>query len=138
MHLEDARSAIIAALDRMNALYQGPLFDEWVLASLKPGRGAILAYQGPRAESYKAEFQRDVEPLRRELAEQKLGVGDFAFAADAAGRGYDACLRLGESSYLFCNHTARSMAEIRQSPRWREAQKAWVVLSQQFAADPLA
>lgn len=137
MHLEDARSAIIAALARMNALYQAPLFDEWVLASLKPGRGAVLAYQGPRVESYKVEFQRDLEPLRRELAEQKLGVGDFAFATGAAGRGYDACLRLGESSYLFCNHTTKSMGDLRQSARWLEAQKAWVALSHQFAVDPL-
>ena len=48
MTLPDARTAIAAALNRMNALYTEPVFDEWVLVSTKPERGIILAYAGPR------------------------------------------------------------------------------------------
>lgn len=137
MNLADARTAVITALGRMNAAYGQPVFNEWVLVSLRADRGAILGYEGPRAESYRQKFTSDIASMLQELAGQKLSVGDFAFAVSAHGTHYDACLRLGESSYLFCNHTTRSMAEIRQSTVWLAAQKVWVGLSQQFAADPL-
>lgn len=137
MHLENARSLIIRATERMNALYGKAVFDEWVLVRLATGPGAILAYHGPRAESYKQEFLQDIVPLRVELGQKRLGVGDFAFAPMAAGTHFDACMRIGESSYLFCNHTGKAMNEIRQNPRWLEAQKPFAALSAQFQADPL-
>jgi hypothetical protein len=137
MTLDDARTAILAALGRMNAAYTQPVFDEWVLVSLKADRGAILAYHGPRAESYKKTFTADIQPLRSEVAEQKLAVGDFAFVAAATGSKHDACMRIGAAGFLFCNHTVKSMAEIRQSPLWRVAQKPFVELSDKFRADPL-
>ncbi|MFI5335946.1 MAG: hypothetical protein ACHQ5A_04135, partial [Opitutales bacterium] len=135
--LADARTAIIAALGRMNAAYAAIVFDEWVLVSLKPERGAILAYQGPRAETYKKQFTLDLASMLAEMAGQKLSVGDFAFAAEAKGTHYDACLRLGDSSYLFCNHTTKTMTDIRLSPRWRDAQVPFAALSEKFRADPL-
>ncbi len=53
-----------------------------------------------------------------------MAVGDFAFAQDAKGTGFDACIRLGPTSYLFCNNTSKSMEEIRKSPLWLAAQEA--------------
>lgn len=137
MTLADARTALVATLGRMNAAYGAVVFNEWVLVSIRADNNAILAYDGPRAEKYKQHFTLDLSSMLRELATQKLGVGDFAFASDAPGTHYDACLRMGESSYLFCNHTTRTMTEIRQSPLWLAAQKHWAELSQKVAADPL-
>ena len=137
MTLPDARTAITAAFNRMTAIYAEPVFDEWVLVSTKPERGIILAYTGPRAEKFKQSFTSDIQPLRDELANQNLAIGDFAFAPGAAGTKHDACLRTGESSFLFCNHTAKSIADIRTNPRWLEAQKPFVHLSELFRANPV-
>lgn len=137
MNLAAARPLIAAALARMNSAYGQAVFNEWVLVSLRADRGAIMAYEGPRAEKYKQQFTLDLGSMLKELAGQRLGVGDFAFASDAAGTHYDACLRLGDSSYLFANHLTRTMAEIRDNPLWLNAQKSWAELSQKFAADPL-
>jgi len=137
MNLPDARTAIAAALSRMNAAYAETVFDEWVLVSIKAERGTILAYHGPRAESFKQSFTADIQPLRAEIANQNLAVGDFAFAPDATGTRHDACLRTGESSFLFCNHTSKSIADIRAKPLWRAAQKPFVQLSDLFRANPV-
>lgn len=137
MNLDEARNATAAALARMNAAYQETVFDEWVLVSLKPERGAILAYTGPRPESYKKAFAADVQPLRNEIAEQKLAVGDFVFVSAAKGTRHDACMRIGPSGFLFCNHTGKSIDEIRENPLWRAAQKPFVELSDKFRADPV-
>ena len=137
MNLADARTAIIPALGRMNALYKQPVFDEWVLVKVTAEQGAILAYSGPRAESYQRQFKDDIVPLRAALEQQHLAVGDFAFVQDATGTRFDACIRLGPAGYLFCNHTTKSMADIRQDPRWLEAQKPFAKLSELFRHDPL-
>jgi hypothetical protein len=137
MNLDTARTAIISALGRMTALYQQPVFDEWVLVKLAAEQGAILAYSGPRAESYQRKFKEDILPLRAALEQQKLGVGDFAFVHDASGTRFDACIRLGPAAYLFCNHTGKNMEEIRANPLWREAQAPFAKLSELFGTDPL-
>lgn len=137
MTLDQARTAIIATIGRMSALYTKPIFDEWVLASIRPGRGVILAYQGPRAESYKHHFAQDIQPLNQELAGQKLGVGDFAFVQNATGTPHDAVMRLGENAFLFCNNTTQSMEALRRSPLWLKAQAPFVELSELARKDPL-
>lgn len=138
MNLHDARLAITQTLSRMNALYNQTVFDEWVLVVLEREKGAILSsYDGPRAELYQRKFKEDVQPIRTELAQHKLAVGDFVFVPDAIGTRFDACIRLGQSSYLFCNNVEKSMADIRQSPLWLDAQKPFVDLSSKFRADPL-
>ena len=137
MTLNDARTAITAALVRMNAAYAETVFDEWVLVSIKAERGTILAYTGPRTDSYKQTFTVDIQPLRAEIANQNLAVGDFAFAQSATGTKHDACLRTGETSFLFCNHTAKTIADIRANPLWLEAQKPFVQLSDLFRANPV-
>ncbi|MBI2498145.1 MAG: hypothetical protein HYV75_09655 [Opitutae bacterium] len=126
MNLDTARSAVIAALGRMDSLFNKPVFDEWVLVKLASESGAILAYSGPRAETYQKGFKDDIVLLRAEPEERKPGVGDF-----------DACIRLGPAAYLFCNNTTRHMADIRRDPLWREAQTPFAELSHRFLADPL-
>lgn len=137
MNLTDATSAAILALGRMNALYNKPVFDEWVLVKLATEKGAILFYHGPRAETYQRKFKEDIVPLRAELEASHMAVGDFAFVPDAAGTRFDACIRLGAASYLFCNNIEKSMADIRQDPLWLDAQKPFVDLSMRFRTDPL-
>ncbi len=137
MTLNDARTAITAALGRMNAAYLETVFDEWVLVSIKAERGTILAYTGPRTDKFRQSFASDILPLRAELANQNLAVGDFAFASSATGTKHDACLRTGETSFLFCNHTAKTIQDIRANPRWLEAQKPFVQLSELFRANPV-
>lgn len=137
MNLADARSAVILALGRMNAIYQKPLFNEWILVKLARTEGAILAYEGPRAESYQRRFKTDIAPLQVEIEGRKMAVGDFEFAPHAHGAHFDACIRLGSAAYLFCNHTTKSMTDIRQDPRWLEAQKPFVALATEFRGDPL-
>ncbi len=138
MKLEPARTLISAALGRMHALYGKTVFDEWVIVSLPPaGGGALRAYQGPRAESFGRRFAADIGPLQAEMTGKEFAVGDFEFARDAGGPGFDACIRVGGASYLLCNHTGKSMSEIRQDPRWLQAQKVFVELSDKFRRDPL-
>jgi hypothetical protein len=137
MNLSDASSAIILAIGRMNALYNKPVFDEWVLAKLASEQGAILFYQGPRAETYQRKFKEDIVPLRAEMEERHMAVGDFAFVPNAASTRFDACIRLGSASYLFCNNIEKSMADIRQDPLWLEAQKPFVTLGEKFRNNPL-
>jgi hypothetical protein len=137
MKLDAAKSLIADALGRMDAHYGRAVFDEWVVVSLQSGRSRILGYNGPRVESYQQRFSADVGPLRSEMTGKQLAIGDIEFTLAGTGTRYDACLRLGSASYLICNHTAQSMAQIRQNPKWIEAQKPLVELSEKFRADPL-
>ena len=137
MHLPAAQSALTAALARMNAAYQDTVFDEWVVVALDPQRGTIMAYHGPRGDSFRRQFAADVQPLRAAMTARAQAVGDFDFAHDAAGTRYDACLKTGKTSFLFCNNTRKSIDDIRQDPRWLEAQKVFLDLSEKFRADPL-
>ena len=137
MKLDAAKSLVTDSLQQMNALYHGTVFDEWVVISFQAGRGVILAYSGPRAESYKQRFAADIIPLRSEMAGRRLAAGDFDFVPVATGTHFDACLCVGRASYLICNNTAKSMAEIRQSPDWLQAQGPFAELSEKFRADPL-
>lgn len=138
MNLDTARTTVIQALGRMKAAYHQPVFDEWVLVKLASEAGAVLAYDGPRADTYQARFKSDIAPLQTEMEARKMAVGDFEFAHGAHGTHFDACIRLGPVSYLFCNHTTKSMDEIRKDRLWLEAQKPFVELSTKFRSDPLA
>jgi hypothetical protein len=137
MNLPDAHVAVLQALVRMKALYQQPVFNEWVLVKVARETGAVLAYDGPRADLYQANFKKDIAPLQAELETRKMAVGDFEFVNEAHGTYFDACIRLGPAAYLFCNHTTKSMKDIRRDERWLEAQKPFVELSAKFRADPL-
>lgn len=137
MNLDTARTAINTALGRMNLFFNKPVFDEWILVKLAAEQGAILAYSGPRADTYQRKFKDDLVLLRAELDQQHLAIGDFAFVHDGKGTRFDACIRLGDASYLICNHTEKSMTDIRQDPLWREAQIPFAELSQIFQRNPL-
>lgn len=136
MDLATARQHIETSFARMDAVYRQPLFDEWAIlsAAAKPG---VLAYSGPRSAHFRQELPNDAEPLLAILAGRELAPGDFDFATEAGGTHYDACLKLGASTFLVCNHTTRAMAEIRTDPKWLKAQPIFFELSEKFRADPL-
>jgi hypothetical protein len=129
---------IRSQLQRMNALYGRPVFDEWALLGLDArGAASVLGYEGPRAEKFADDLPADAEALRQAQARRECHVGDFEFVHEEAGEGLDAFLRVGPAAYLVCNHTGKSMADIRREPRWRQAQVAWFDLAEAFRADPV-
>lgn len=136
MDLAAARQQIQSSCARMDAVYLRSLFDEWAILSLAAQQG-ILAYSGPRADSFRNHFPEDVEPLRTLLAGRVFSPGDFEFATNAGGTRYDALVKLGDSSYLVCNHTTKEMSEIRRDPKWLNAQGTFFELCEKFRADPL-
>ena len=137
MDLETARQNIQSALVRMRALYLKPVFDEWMILDPKAKPGGILAYVGPRVETFRAQIPADVAPLRAVVEGRQLTIGDFEFAQDAVGPRHDALMKIGTSSYLVCNNTAKTMADLRADPQWLKAQAAFFELSEKFRADPL-
>jgi len=137
MNLVDAKSAVVFAFGRMNAAYQKVLFDEWILVKVSKEAGAILSYEGPRQEDYQRRFKSEIAPLRVEMDGRNLAVGDFEFAPHAHGAFFDAGMRIGPGSYLFCNNTAKSMTELRQDPLWLAAQKPFLELATKFREDPV-
>jgi hypothetical protein len=122
MTLDDALIRIRQGRDRMNALYSEPVFDEWAVIALPGDAPAIVSYDGPRPDAFRRQFLADIAPLTAELAGRQLPVGGFAFALGAEGTRFDACVRLGPQAYLLCNHTTRTMDEIRVDPRWLRAE----------------
>lgn len=139
MNLPDAHVVVLQTLAKMKALYGQPVFNEWVLVKLarEAGSGAVLAYDGPRADTYQTKFKKDITPLQLEMESRKMAVGDFEFVNEAHGTYFDACLRLGPAAYLFCNNTTKSMKDIRRDPKWLEAQAPFVELGAKFRVDPL-
>ncbi|HEX2099314.1 MAG TPA: hypothetical protein VHF69_01550 [Candidatus Synoicihabitans sp.] len=121
----------------MNALYGGAIFDEWAVVMLGGGQGGLAAYEGPRLEQFRQRFVVDAHELRQLIAERPLTVGDFVFAPAASGTAFDAAVRVGEHAYLVLNHTARTMEDIRRDPRWLQAQKRFVEMTEAIRADPL-
>lgn len=138
MNLPDAHVAVLQTFARMKTLYGQPVFNEWVLVKLARESGAVLAYDGPRADVYQANFKKDIGPLQAEMEARKMAVGDFEFVRNADGTHYDACVRIGPAAYLFCNHTTKTMSDIRRDPKWLAAQEPFVELCAKFRDDPLA
>jgi hypothetical protein len=136
MDLAAARTQIATAMARMNAAYGQTVFDEWAVLGLG-GRTGVLAYAGPRPDSFRRSLPDDAGPLRAEAAKQPSAIGDLVFALATGGTRYDAFLRLGEASYLVCNHTVKSMAEIRAHPGWLGVQPVLFELGEKFRVDPL-
>ena len=137
MDLATARQHISASLERMRALYFEPVFDEWAILAPGNQQSGILAYNGPRAEEFRRNLTADVKPLLAQVSGLKLEVGDFEFTNEGDGTRHDVMLKLGADSYLVCNNTVKSMADIRIDSRWLKAQAAFVDLSEKFRADPL-
>lgn len=137
MNLETARQHIRTCRERMDELYQKPVFDEWVIVSFSKGKALVLAYFGPREETFEKNLHTDFAPLAREMQDKHYAVGDFEFAQDGRGSRLDACMRVGEEAYLFCNNTYGSMTDLRQDARWLKAQKPFLDLTEKFRADAL-
>lgn len=137
MKLAAALKHLKTCREKMDALYQKPVFDEWVVLRFGGGTAEIVSYQGPRGETFADQLHRDSAPLFAEMSGKQYGVGDFEFVDQASGSRFDACIRLGDTTYLFCNNTYGSMADLRQDARWREAQKPFVNLTEKFRVDPL-
>lgn len=73
MNLADARSAVVLALGRMNALYQKPLFDEWVrLPAILSGPNSTRRRLSRRPKSRPANLRRSL--LRRSAKDWLLAV----------------------------------------------------------------
>jgi hypothetical protein len=132
-----ARSLIQRCLTRMTALYGSEVFDEWALLAPRGGSVALADYAGPRPDQFRTRFLADVQAVQAELNGRALGVGDFTFALAAEGTAYDACVRVGEGSYLLLNHTSRTMDEVRREATWRQAQRPFVEMCEAFRADPV-
>lgn len=137
MQLETARQHIRNCRDRMSSLFQKPVFDEWAVIAIKGGRAAILDYDGPRKDSFAQELLSDAALLCDAMEGKQYGPGDFEFVQTAAGSSFDAAVKLGEGTFLLCNHTEGTMEELRAAPLWREAQKPFVFFCEKFHSDPL-
>jgi len=137
MDLAAARQLIETCFARMDSAYLRPVFNEWAILSLAAHQG-ILAYSGPRPDTFRQRVPEDVEPLRTLIAGRPFASGEFEFASEANGTRYDACLKVGDRSFLVCNHTTREMGEIRSDPKWRLAQTAFFEMCESFRSDPLS
>ena len=138
MDLAAARAHIQQHLDRMSTVYRLPLFDEWAILSVGEQTHGVPAYSGPRPDAFRRSLQVDTAPLRAIAAGRKFSSGDFEFAVDAPGTRYDALMMLGPTSYLVCNHTEKSLVEIRADPNWLKAQAIFFELGEKFRNDPLS
>lgn len=138
MDLVTAHRSIQATLERMQACYGQPVFDEWAILALRGGNGGVLVYRGPRPEDFRANLTRDTAPLRASTAGRVLAEGDLEFVPDAKDTPHDAFMKIGPASYLVLNHTVKSMIDIRADPRWLAAQTELFALSERFRSDPLA
>jgi hypothetical protein len=138
MNLETAAAHLTQCRERMDTLYQKPVFDEWALIAFTNGAVEVLWYHGPRAEEFAKKLHADVAPLYTAMEGRHYDIGDFEFVQDAKGSRFDACIRAGTTSYVLCNNTYGTMAEIRADPRWREAQKPFVQLTEEFRMDALS
>jgi hypothetical protein len=138
MDLALANQHIRTALERMKSLYNRAVFDEWAVLSFAAKNGGVLTYSGPRPDEFRRQLPADVAPLRELAAGRTFEIGDFEFALDAAGPNHDALMKIGANSFLVCNNTARTMAEIRADARWLRAQAAFFELGERFRVDPLA
>jgi hypothetical protein len=139
MTLADAITLIRPQMQRLDALYGRPLFDEWAVLALEGQGGAtVAAYVGPREKVFAEEVGADTRALRAAAAQREFAAGDFEFVLDAAGAHLDAFIRLGASAYLVCNHTPGTMDDVRKDPAWKKAQAAWFSLAERFRADPVS
>ena len=85
MDLAQAKQIVRSHLDRMDEAFQEKLFDEWALMAVFDGKGLILHYHGPRPNSFKDDFLRDLHSFREALVSSEHPPGYFEFSREAAG-----------------------------------------------------
>lgn len=137
MKISEAHQLIEQCSERMRMQSGEVVFDEWAVIALTSTGAKLVAYIGPRIEQFRLRFKADSRPLQTEMEGRQLAVGDFAFVADAVGTAYDACVRIGPASYLWCNHTSSTMAEIRESGAWLPAQATFAAMCERFGSEPV-
>jgi hypothetical protein len=137
MTLEEGISHIKSCAKEMDARYGRTVFDEWAVISLLANKARVLAYLGPRNDDFLANFAKDLGVLRAGLLNARYGVGDFEFARDGTGTGFEVFMVLGVGIYLICNNTRESMDTIAKDPRWLNAQVPFAELSEKARPNPL-
>jgi hypothetical protein len=137
MRLSEATDLIKTCAEKMNAHYAKVVFDEWAVVSLGGSKARLLAYEGPRKEGFQKNFLKDAGRLRAPLLTHTYDAGDFEFASDGVGTGFEAFTALGQGVYLIWNNTALSMDGITREPKWLAAQVPFVDLSDEFRANPI-
>jgi hypothetical protein len=138
MNLEATIREIRICSDQMNARYGSVVFDEWAIISLINGKAALLNYHGPRLEGFQKNFVMDAAGLRTSSMEREYSVGDFDFARQEAGTGFESFMVLGQGVYLICNNTTASMDMITKNPAWLGAQVPFLELSEKFRGTAMA
>jgi len=136
MILDHAIKQVKTCAERMNTLYGGTVFNEWVFLSFLDG-AQIVAYIGPRKEHFQSNFATDVEELQARLFSHRYGPGDFEFARFGDGTRFEGFMATGQRLYLICNNTGNSMEGITKDSRWLNAQVPFLELTEQFRKDPL-
>ena len=137
MQIEEAIREIKVCASQMNARYGGVVFDEWAIVSLVDGRAKLLSYLGPRRDGFQKNFVTDAAGLRAGSLEREYSVGDFEFARQETGTGFESFMVLGPGLYLICNNTTSSMDTITKNPGWLGAQVPFVELSEKFRGNAL-
>jgi hypothetical protein len=137
MDLATAKHKIEATLHQMRSSYGDDVFNEWAVISLEEKSWNLVSYSGTRQENFRADLPADLKPLAETSTGKVHAIGDFEFAADAKGTRHDAMMRLGASTYLICNNTTKTMAEIRSKHRWLTTQRSFAAMSETFHSDPL-
>ncbi len=138
MTVDQATKLIKSCAEQMDARYHKTVFDEWAVISLGEQKGRLLAYIGPRKEGFQKNFLNDIGSLRTGLLKQEYNIGDFEFARQEVGTGFESFMVLGKGVFLICNNTVQSMDSITRDPRWLSAQVPFVELSDRFRSDPVA
>ena len=137
MTLDETIRQIQVCAKQMDAHYGGAVFDEWAIISLAENKARVLAYLGPRNDSFLKYFAADIGALRQEFHNRKYGVGDFEFERHGVGTVFEAFMVLGAGYYLICNNTRDSMDNIAKNPAWLAAQVPFAELSERIRPDPL-
>jgi hypothetical protein len=137
MTLDQANKLIHESARQMNARYKKVVFDEWAVISFSNKGPCVLSYTGPRKEGFHSNFRKDLAALRRGILSKRSGAGDFDFARDEVGTGFEGWMVLGQGVFLICNNTIDSMEVITRDSHWLSAQVPFVEMSDTFRADPL-
>ncbi|MGB0582620.1 MAG: hypothetical protein ACPGVU_23285 [Limisphaerales bacterium] len=136
MNLAAARKWVqLCAID-IDSAYGTTVFDEWMIVWMAGNHRDVVHYSGPRFGK-EADFQKDLQPLKRNLQGKNYHVGDLEFARDAKGTSFDVLVMAGEDVFIIFNNTETTLADISVNVEWRDAQIPLVKLGELFNADPL-
>jgi hypothetical protein len=137
MTIEEGIKLIEACADQMNDRYGQVVFDEFAIISLAQNKGRVVAYVGPRNETFLKNFTKDLGSLRAALLDPNYNIGDFEFSRHGVGTTFEAFMVLGKGIYLVCNNTVSSMEQIAKNPKWLNAQIPFAELSEKVRANPV-